>query len=46
MNKPRINIIAAVGTNGVIGGGNEMLWRIPEDEVKKFLAKHENQKAK
>ena len=29
-----------------LGKGKTSLWRIPEDEVKKFLAKHANQKAK
>jgi excisionase family DNA binding protein len=29
-----------------LGKGKTALWRIPEDEVRKFLAKHENQKAK
>jgi dihydrofolate reductase len=27
----RINLIAAVASNGVIGGGNALLWRLPED---------------
>jgi excisionase family DNA binding protein len=29
-----------------LGNGKTALWRIPEDEVEKFLAKHENRKAK
>jgi len=28
---PNIFIIAAVARNGVIGGGNRMLWHLPED---------------
>jgi dihydrofolate reductase len=31
----RINLIAAVASNGVIGGGNALLWRLPED-LKRF----------
>ena len=26
-----IELIAAAARNGVIGGGNRLLWRIPED---------------
>ncbi len=28
----RIALIAAVARNGVIGGGNQMLWRLPQDQ--------------
>lgn len=31
MNKPRISIIAAIGTNNVLGKNNTLLWQIPED---------------
>lgn len=31
MARPRISLIAAVARNGVIGHGNELLWRLPED---------------
>ena len=27
-----------------LGGGRTALWRIPKDEVEKFLAKHGNKK--
>lgn len=27
----KIALIVAVARNGVIGGGNKMLWRVPED---------------
>jgi excisionase family DNA binding protein len=29
-----------------LGKGKTALWRIPEDEIKKFLAKHTNRKTK
>lgn len=29
-----------------LGKGKTALWRVSEDDVKKFLAKHANQKAK
>ena len=29
-----------------LGKGKTALWRIPEDEVKKFLARHANKKTK
>jgi dihydrofolate reductase len=29
--RPRISLIAAVARNGVIGHGNQLLWRLPED---------------
>jgi len=32
-----INVIAAVAENGVIGGDNQLLWRLPED-LKRFKA--------
>jgi dihydrofolate reductase len=32
---PRICIIAAVARNGIIGSGNQMPWRLPED-MKRF----------
>jgi dihydrofolate reductase len=32
---PNILIIAAIAANGVIGGGNQMPWRLPED-LKRF----------
>lgn len=35
MTKPRISIIVARAKNGVIGGGNELLWRI-SDDLKRF----------
>lgn len=35
MTKPRISIIVAVAKNNVIGGGNELLWRI-SDDLKRF----------
>lgn len=35
MTKPRISIIVASAKNGVIGGGNQLLWRISED-LKRF----------
>jgi len=31
MSKPEIVLIAAVARDGVIGGGNTLLWHIPED---------------
>ena len=31
MGRPRISLIAAVARNGVIGHGNQLLWRLPED---------------
>jgi dihydrofolate reductase len=34
---PVINLIAAVADNGVIGAGNALPWRIPED-LKRFKA--------
>jgi len=37
MSKPRISIIAAIGTNRVLGKDNALLWRIPED-FKRFKA--------
>lgn len=37
MSRPRISLIAAVAANGVIGRGNAMAWRLPED-VKHFAA--------
>ena len=27
----KIALIVAAARNGVIGGGNKMLWRVPED---------------
>lgn len=36
MDKPmEISIIVAIAENGVIGGGNELLWHIPDD-LKRF----------
>lgn len=29
--KPELVLIAAVARNGVIGGGNRLLWQLPED---------------
>jgi dihydrofolate reductase len=33
--RPRINMVAAIGKNRVIGKGNQLLWTIPED-LKRF----------
>ncbi len=35
--KPRLAIVAAVASNGVIGGDNRLLWRISSD-LKRFRA--------
>lgn len=35
--KPRLSLIAAVAANGVIGSGNALPWRLPED-LKRFKA--------
>lgn len=35
--KARISIVVAIGKNRVIGKGNDLLWRIPED-LKRFKA--------
>lgn len=35
--RPRISIIVAVGTNGVIGTDGQLPWRLPED-LKRFRA--------
>lgn len=35
--QPRITLIAAVARNGVIGAGNALPWRLPED-LKRFKA--------
>lgn len=35
--KPRVSLIAAVAANGVIGNGNALPWRLPED-LKRFKA--------
>lgn len=35
--QPRITLIAAVAKNGVIGAGNSLPWRLPED-LKRFKA--------
>lgn len=35
--KPRVSIIAAIAANGVIGSGNALPWRLPED-LKRFKA--------
>ncbi len=32
MTRPHITLIAAVARNGVIGAGNALLWRLPEDQ--------------
>ena len=29
--KPRVSIIVAVAQNGVIGRGNRLPWRLPDD---------------
>ena len=31
MTRPRIQLVAAVARNGVIGDGDDLVWRIPED---------------
>lgn len=31
MNRPLIQLVAAVARNGVIGDGDDLVWRIPED---------------
>jgi dihydrofolate reductase len=31
VNRPELVLIAAVARNGVIGGGNTLLWQLPED---------------
>ena len=35
--KPRVSLIAAVASNGVIGSDNALPWRLPED-LKRFKA--------
>lgn len=35
--KPRLSLIAAVAANGIIGSGNALPWRLPED-LKHFKA--------
>lgn len=35
--KPRLSLIAALAANGVIGNGNALPWRLPED-LKRFKA--------
>ena len=30
--RPMVSLIAAVARNGVIGGNNRLLWRLPEDQ--------------
>ncbi len=35
--RPRVTLLAAVAANGVIGRGNDLPWRLPED-LKRFKA--------
>jgi dihydrofolate reductase len=37
LNPPRLSILAAIARNGVIGRGNALPWRLPED-LKRFKA--------
>lgn len=32
MSRPVVSLIAAVARNGVIGRGNDLVWRLPEDQ--------------
>lgn len=37
MSRPLVSLIAAVARNGIIGGGNQLLWRLSSD-LKRFKA--------